>query len=589
MKWLIFWWISFVILVSSILFSVVLSKKRKRRGRVFNTFNICAFGVASSAVSMFIPIYSEIFKSGWDEYAKMILLSIHNMIRLFIIDGEFNIVLDYTNDLKGWLEVAYPLLAAVLFLFAPILTFGVVLSFFKNFMSYMNYWFHYTREVYVFSELNDKAMALAKSIKNKNKKRIVIFTDVIEKDEETFFELKEQAKEIGALTFKRDISAIDFKFHSKKKKIVFFAIGEQEAENLKQSLVLISNYKKRNNTFIYVFATNIESELLLSDVDTDKLIVHRVNEATSLVSRLLYDEGMKIFHSATEYDEKEKLISAVVLGMGKQGTEMAKALPWFCQMDGYHAEINLFDKDPLTESKFSCLCPELMDEKHNGDFSTKGEAHYKLSIHSGLEFEQKEFWEELRKIEKVTYIFVALGSDEQNIRAAVQLRSWFERQGLHPVIDAIVSDTDKKNALTGVKNRSGQKYDINFIGDIENSFSEKVILEQDVEAKALERHMKWGKKEDFWKYEYNYRSSIASAIHRKMKIECGIAGADVEPSKREETAKWALRDLEHRRWNAYMRTEGYTLAETRNNMAKTHTCLIPFEDLSEEEKQKDDD
>lgn len=589
MKWIICWGISFGILVSAILFSVVLSKTRKKRDRVFNTFNICAFGVASSAVFMFVPIYSEIFERGWDEDIKIVLLSIHNMIRLFIIDGEFNIVLEHADELNGWLEVAYPLLAAVLFVFAPILTFGVVLSFFKNFLSYITYWTHYFREVYVFSELNEKSMALAKSLKEKDKKRIVIFTDVIEKDEEVFFELKERAKEIGAVTFKRDIAAIDFQFHSNKKKVVFFAIGEQEAENLRQSLILIGNYKTRKNTFLYVFATDIESELLLSDIDKGELIVHRVNEVTSLISRLLYDEGIKIFRNAAEYDEKEKLISAVVVGMGKHGTEMAKALPWFCQMDGYHLEMSLFDEDPLTESKFSFLCPELMDEKHNGDFLTPGEAHYKISIHSGLEVEQKEFWEKLRAIGKVTYVFVALENDEKNIRAAVYLRSWFEKMEMHPVIDAIVGDTDKKKALKGVKNRSGQEYDINFIGDIESSFSEKVILEQDVEAKALERHLKWGNEEDFWKYEYNYRSSIASAIHRKMKIACGIPGADVEPKMREESARWALRDLEHRRWNAYMRTEGYTLAEKRNNMAKTHTCLIPFEQLSREEKIKDDD
>ena len=38
----------------------------------------------------------------------------------------------------------------------------------------------------------------------------------------------------------------------------------------------------------------------------------------------------------------------------------------------------------------------------------------------------------------------------------------------------------------------GQKYDIDFIGDIKSSYSEKVILGSDVEAVALARHMRWG-------------------------------------------------------------------------------------------------
>ena len=101
--------------------------------------------------------------------------------------------------------------------------------------------------------------------------------------------------------------------------------------------------------------------------------------------------------------------------------------------------------------------------------------------------------------------------------------------------------------------------------------------------------MKWGEEEQFWKYEYNYRSSIASAIHRKMKILCKMSGIEKPIEQRTEEEIWALRELEHRRWNAYIRSEGYTYAEERNNLAKTHHCLIPFYDLPLKEQKKDDD
>ena len=61
-------------------------------------------------------------------------------------------------------------------------------------------------------------------------------------------------------------------------------------------------------------------------------------------------------------------------------------------------------------------------------------------------------------------------------------------------------------------------YEIEFVGDIKTSYSREVILNSEVESKALERHLQWGKEESFWAYEYNNRSSIASAIHQKMKI-----------------------------------------------------------------------
>ena len=52
--------------------------------------------------------------------------------------------------------------------------------------------------------------------------------------------------------------------------------------------------------------------------------------------------------------------------------------------------------------------------------------------------------------------------------------------------------------------------------------------------------------------------------------------------------------LEHNRWNAYMRSEGYVYGGTpepegRNDLAKMHNCLVRFELLSPEDKAKDDD
>ena len=51
-----------------------------------------------------------------------------------------------------------------------------------------------------------------------------------------------------------------------------------------------------------------------------------------------------------------------------------------------------------------------------------------------------------------------------------------------------------------------------------------------LEQEGLARHLKWGQEEDFWRFEYNFRSSVASAIHMRARVACGIAGA----GKREE-------------------------------------------------------
>ena len=76
-----------------------------------------------------------------------------------------------------------------------------------------------------------------------------------------------------------------------------------------------------------------------------------------------------------------KKINAIVVGMGLHGIEMTKSLAWFCQMDGYTAEINTFDIRDDAEDIFCSMCPELMSPEFNNNFSDPGEAQYKISIH----------------------------------------------------------------------------------------------------------------------------------------------------------------------------------------------------------------
>ena len=46
-------------------------------------------------------------------------------------------------------------------------------------------------------------------------------------------------------------------------------------------------------------------------------------------------------------------------------------------------------------------------------------------------------------------------------------------------------------------------------------------------------------------------------------------------------------DAEHKRWMAYMRTEGYVYGKVKDDVAKTHPSLVPTKELSEAEFEKD--
>jgi len=48
-----------------------------------------------------------------------------------------------------------------------------------------------------------------------------------------------------------------------------------------------------------------------------------------------------------------------------------------------------------------------------------------------------------------------------------------------------------------------------------------------------------------------------------------------------------LNDYEHRRWSAYMRSEGFSKGGVRDDIAKTHPDLIPTGELDPVEYNKD--
>ena len=606
MVWIVCLILSVVCFTGAVVAAGSLSKTKYKSGRLLDSTKVMLLGVVGSSILLFIPIYTQVFQAYEKTPIEIFLISVHNTIRLFVVDGDFEFIIANIKDLPDVLLRCYMALFAVFFVAAPLLTFGFVLSFFKNLSAYKNFMLKFQTDAYIFSELNEKSLELARSIKeNRKKKCVIIFTDVFENNDEGIFELVESAKELGAIRFKKDIVTVNFRLHSKASKLSFFTIGADESENISQSLKLIEQYKYRENTDLYIFSTRVESEILLENsfkISPDEeggkeaqIKVRRVNEVQSLILRTLYEDGYRsIFESALAEQDGIRQINAVVIGMGQHGTEMTKALAWFCQMDGYRAQIDSFDIDPSAEDRFVSLCPELMSPQLNGQFDIIGETKYKITVHPGVDVDTKSFDDCIADLPATTYVFVALGSDEKNIQTAVKLRSILLRRGSEPVIQAVVCNSEKNQALNGVTNFKNQEYKIDFIGDMKTSYSEAVILHSDVEEEALKRHLKWGKESEFWQYDYNYKSSVASAIHRKMKLLCKIPGIEKEPGEREESEKVAIRILEHARWNAYMRSEGYVYGGTiepegRNDIAKMHNFLVPFYELPEKEQIKDDD
>lgn len=563
-----------------------LAKLPYRSGQLLTPGNFLPVAVALSSGVLFLPVYRA---SGLDGF-NTAMMSIHTVMRLFVLDGDFQVIQDFTAKPTS-LGAAYSWLAAVLYVLAPLLTFHFILSFFKDLIAYRDLYLSFGADLYVFSELNERSLALASSAKTRNRRNRIVFTDVFEPEEEVAFELREKARELKAICFKKDITAINWMPGSRKRRVCLFAIGNHVEENLEQSVYLVNRYGKRKNFDLYVFSSNMESEMLFSSVPGDGMHIRRVDPVRVRIDHLLYETGHEIFAHAMPAADGEKQIRAVILGLGRHGTEMLKGLAWMGQMDGYHTEIHAFDKNPLALEKFTAQCPELMAPERNGTRET-GEAHYRITIHSGVDADTVQFAEQFRELGAVTFAFVSMGSDSVNIRNAVKLRQLSERKGDHPGIQAIVYTSGKKHYLEQVTDYRGHSYDIQFVGDLRSTYSMDTMVDSALYKEALQRHLKWGNERDFWAYEFNFHSSVAAAIHLHMRKAVGIpwadkAEAELTPEERDE-----LEVLEHKRWNAYMRSEGYCYSgspdkASRNDLAKLHHDLIPFDSLSEEDKRKD--
>lgn len=598
MNWIISFILSIAFIGAGIVLLAIMRKNNFSVGGLITPFNALFVGAILASYVLSLPV--NLFTLAGEQFGvfKASLISLHNVFQMFSMDAGYGDLAEIVGqavaigDISAEFAPYYLAYSSILFVADPILTFGFILLLFKHLFAYFKYLFSYSKDVYVFSELNPKSLVLAKDIKKNHPKALIVYTDVFDGEDELSFELIESAKKLKALTFRKDIAAVNFDQHSKKAEIFFFAIGKDETENTNQALALIKKYKDRENTNLYVFCSNIVGALILATPMEMKMRVRRIDEAHSLVSRQLYENGYSFFENALPIENSsDKQISAVVVGMGAYGTEMIRSLAWFCQMDGYKIKINGFDKDPDALKKLSAICPELMDDEHNGT-EVFTEAQYDIKIHSGISVGTTSFTDKINEIKDATYVLVCIGNDELNIETAITLRTLFERMGISPKIQAVVHNDMLKGLLTGVTNFRGQAYDVEFIGDDESSYTEDVIIDNELEMDALSRHKKYGKEEDFWKYEYNYHSSVASAIHLKARIACKIPGADKSEDELTPEEADIIEVLEHRRWNAYMRSIGYVYSgdpdsKTRNDLAKKHHNLTPFKILSEEDKRKD--
>ena len=546
--------LSLLVLLAAAVAAWRAGRARERGKRVFTSLHLFTFGVFLATLLVFLPIYYSSYDFGDSRaYLRPLLVSIHHAFRVFILDGEFDTIRDAAAPLAMPHHLLFSLYAAVLYVLAPVLTFGNVLSLFKNLRSELRFAWHRARPHCIFSELNERSVTLAESVAAERAadRPVIVFTDVFERDEEDEYELLLRAQDLDAILLKKDVVRLNVR--RKRARVEFFLIGENESENVEQAIRLTEDCRDFTDkpVSIYVFSSKPAAGYVLDSLDKGEHTLDASLKAQIHADPIAFLED-KTFRTATidsgfyirridnvELLAQETLIrpevlealfcredkkapSVMILGVGGYGTFFLRTALWLYQIYGFTPEFNVFNMPrpgsvPLVR-RLAQAWPEIVDDPTKDVFVRRngGDMAYDIRFFDGVDcfsadfdalFEAEETRERLKRTDLV---IVALGDDDRNIEAAVMLRSLFDRLGgvtnatlrtdapPVPLIYSVVYDGRKANNLNcnktglGIVNYKGKSLQLEFIGDLPSQFSYRRIAEQKaLEIEALNYHLLW--------------------------------------------------------------------------------------------------
>ncbi|MBO5111045.1 MAG: hypothetical protein J6D21_10060 [Clostridia bacterium] len=634
MDYTFMWWLSVLTLAVAFILGVIAGTRPYRRRR-FITFSKCvSAGIFLSGFVLIFALYygdttpDSIF---YGDLWRSLLTALQHTMRIFVLDGGYAGLMAQAAQWAPDVRAMYEAYGAILYALAPFTTFGFILTFVKNMSSHLRYWLcriSFWKRTHVFSELNERTLTLAGSLLEGSVFRfrhramnllfgwfahlvtwffrpILVFTDVSEGTEEAHVDLVEEAREMGAILFRKDLSAVS---HGRLpvRRLSIYLISENEEEKLRHAEAMLARdfYRSR----LYLVSDSVASQCFFqSYTGEERSAMHmeaiRIDDIRFLIYHSLDVNGVRLFENAVQRGD-EKVISAAIVGFGRYGASMLKALLWYCQLPGYTVKIHVFDEHEDAQSRFETMCPDLIVGPHR---EVDGDMHYSISFDRAVAG-TREFEKKMRELGDITYLFVALGTDEQNVATALSIRRWMKECGRTPDIETVVYDSGLKRRIsvawpgdeTDRRETDMKSYDLHVIGDMESFYSESTVIASDLIRAGFEVHCRYESctgthaRNNFYMNDYNFFSSVSKALHERMRTRLGltIPGVDKPWDSRTAEEKLAIGRVEHVRWNAYMRTEGYRYSgslekSSRDNVAKLHNRLVPVSLLSDDDLRLD--
>lgn len=426
---------------------------------------------------------------------------------------------------------------------------------------------------YIFSELQPNSIRMARSIHENleasGETGVFIFlrSPRGKQEADTLAELKDIRYHLYPKT-ERELLRLR---HRRSRTLRFFFLTENTDENFNRMSDFLDAVRERSlfrpgraNSEDF----NRQELYLLSETESASMLIDHLR-------RKLYDNGQRLDvfadtelrlldrFRATSYDllrrqplqslARDDALRILVLGFGKIGREFFRAA---CHMGVIHncrTTFTLCDLDIQTkQARFLPQCPEL-DQSVDFQFRTLDADTHEL--------------DNLVQTMDYHFILVALGDDERNIRVASRLKQHYRRRRFESLIPggaanyqpqiAVNVEDSIKHAYTEQlwkTEETGESVDLplHVFGGLDQTFTTEVLMPRNYWKAARWIHevlLENGSDRNRLWSEYERRSSFACAAH-----------AACYPPELCARKPDALRDTEHRRWMAYVRSEGMIYA-----------------------------
>ena len=527
-------------------------------------------------------------------------------------------------------EYKFFILYTILVVLAPVVVGGTLLSFFDRLISPLTFFLYKNiRNCYFFYELNERTFQLAKSIASNDKKSLVIFSHISSENEDLLDEVK-------VLSFIFHPSATKRQWLSQKFKRYYFYLTDNQPKNLSLSLQLLEKLQKKiekqglidtSLVKIFVHVNSEEDELLLNSVEKSGIEMVVVNTCT--MTALMLMSNIPLYRVLEDQSE----VRILIVGAGATGCWLVRMM-MHCGQLGPNYSVNIQVIDRLGNyicSRLKRDYPELFSQYKNIEF-IEGDVDL-VDFHQILE----------KKSADRNYIVVALDDDRHSVEMALYLRRFYNRRILlgnslsSPLIatrlrNNTVAD-NFRGAITSFQNKKSlwDEYNIIPFGSDNEIYSYQQMIDNPLDKLALNAHAVYYLnkefppeqrerliRESYCANETSRRSDKANVTHIFYKLfiwgylvkpydeasekERSVSSENVKKLQEflyNEEFREEFGILEHDRWMAFQRSEGWQYGPSKKNeegsvvykfpKEKIHACICPWDELTPEMKQYDID